>query len=156
MFTGAKCRRLRSGFDDRGNVMIEFALALPMLFLLLTGLLDLGRYGMQKSAMLGGARDGAMYGTVAPTDSANINSTAQTATSLTGVTATNTVFCQCVAGTTVACNSTCGGGNLKKYITVTATRSFTSVLSVATLNFGSFGSFTPPTSVTASITMAVP
>ena len=41
-----------------GNVMLEFALALPILALLLVGLLDLGSYSLQKSAMLQGARAG--------------------------------------------------------------------------------------------------
>jgi Flp pilus assembly protein TadG len=147
----------RVAAGDRGNVMIEFALALPVMFLLMAGLLDLGRFSMQKSAMLQGAREGAQYGILVPTDSTNINTTAQNATNLTGVTATNTVFCECVAGTTVSCASTCtGGATLKTYITVTTTRSFTSVLSVATLSFGSFGSWTPPTSITSSVTLTVP
>jgi Flp pilus assembly protein TadG len=137
--------------------MLEFALALPILFLLLIGLLDLGRFGLQKSAMLQGAREGAQYGIVAPNDTANIQTTAQNATGLTGVTATASTFCECVSGTTVSCASTCtGGATLKKYVTVTATRAFDSVLGQATTSFGSFGSWTPPTSSTATITLIVP
>lgn len=41
--------------DRCGNVMIEFALALPVLALLLVGLADLGSFSLQKSAMLQGA-----------------------------------------------------------------------------------------------------
>jgi Flp pilus assembly protein TadG len=143
--------------DGRGNMMIEFALSLPILFLLMVGLLDLGRYSLYKSAMLQGAREGAQYGIMASTDTTNINTTAQNATGLTGVTATNNVFCECTTGTTVSCSSTCsGGGTLKKYITVTTTKSFSSVLSVTTMNFGGMGSWTPPTSLSASLTMIVP
>lgn len=143
--------------DRRGNLMIEFALTLPILFLMLTGLLDLGRFSLQKSAMLQGAREGAQYGILAPADSSNINTTAQNATGLTGVTATNTLFCECTSGTTVACNTTCSGGStLKKYITVSTSAAFTSVLGQATTSFGSFGSWTPPTSASASVTMIVP
>lgn len=143
--------------DRAGNVIIEFALALPLLFLMLVGLLDLGNFGLQKSAMLQGAREGAQYGMVAPADSSNINTTAQNATGLTGVTATNSMFCECVTGTTVSCSTTCGTGvTLKKYVTVRTSRSFTSVLNVTTMSFGSFGSWTPPTSVSASVTMIVP
>jgi len=142
--------------DGSGNVLVEFALALPLLFLLLAGLLDLGRFGLQKSSLVHGAREGASYGMVAPLDSAAINSTAQNATGLTGVTATNSVFCECVAGTAVACTTNCGAGVTRKtYISVTTSKTFSSVLSVATLNFGTFGSFTPPTSVSATITMPV-
>lgn len=150
-------RRLAA--DRRGNVMLEFTLALPILFLLLVGLLDLGRFSLQKSALLQGAREGAQYGIFAPTDSANINTTAQNATGLTGVTGSNVVFCECsdALGTTVLCTATCSGGaTLKKYITVTTTASFSSVLGSATTAFGSFGSWTPPTSATASVTMIVP
>ena len=147
------------GADCRGNLLIEFALTLPILFLLLVGLLDLGRFSLEKSALLQGAREGAQYGMIAPTDSSNINGTAQNASGLTGVTATNTVFCECSSapGTTVSCGSTCtGSAILKKYITVTTTASFSSVLGEATTTFGSFGSWTPPTSATASVTMMVP
>ena len=145
--------------DHRGNLMIEFTLALPILFLLLVGLLDLGRFSLQKSAMLQGAREGAQYGIIAPTESSNINTTAQNATGLGGVTATNNVFCECSssAGTTVACTTTCtGGATLKKYITVTTTGNFSSVLKTASTAFGSFGTWTPPTTVSASVTFIVP
>ena len=143
--------------DRRGNIMIEFALVMPILFLLLVGMLDLGRFGLQKSAMLQGARAGGQYALVAYSESANINSTAQGATGLTGVTATNTVFCECVSGTAVACSTTCGSGEtLKRYVTVTTTKPFSSILSVSTLSFAGMGSWSPPTSVTASVTLIVP
>ena len=143
------------GQDCGGNVLIEFAFALPIVFLLLAGMLDLGRYGLQKSAMLQGAREGAQYGIIAYTDSANINTTAQNATGLTGVTATNSVFCECVSGTAVSCTSTCsGGGSPRRYITVTTTRTFTPM--VSSLSFGTFGSWTAPSALSASITLLVP
>ena len=143
--------------DRRGNLILEFALAMPILFLLLVGLLDLGRYSLQKSALLQGAREGAQYGIISPTDSANIDATARNATGVTGATASNNVFCECVSGTTVLCTTTCSGGaTLKKYVTVTTTASFTSVLRSATTHFGSYGSWSPPTSTTASITLIVP
>ncbi|UYN93295.1 MAG: pilus assembly protein [Enhydrobacter sp.] len=143
--------------DDRGNIIVEFALMLPILFLLLVGLLDLGRYGLQKSAMLHGAREGAQYGIVAPDDTTNVNVTAVNATALAGVSATSSVFCECVAGTAVSCSTNCGAGvTRKRYITVTTNRSFASVLSVGTLSFGSFGSWTPPTTLSATVTMPVP
>ena len=109
--------------------------------------------------MLQGAREGAQYGIIAPTDSTNINATAQNATGRTDVTASNSVFCECSSapGTTVSCSSTCSGSAvLKKYVTVTTIASFSSVLGTATTSFGSFGSWTPPTSVNASVTLIVP
>ena len=149
--------RRRVAADRAGNMMIEFALALPLLFLLLVGLLDLSRFALQKSAMLQGARAGGQYGLIAYSESANINSTARTATGLSGVTATNTVFCECVAGTTVTCTTICGTGQtLKRYLRVTTTKSFSSVLTAATTNLGGFASWTPPTSVSASVTLIIP
>ncbi len=145
------------GLDHRGNILIEFALVLPVLFILLVGLLDLGRFGLQKSAMLQGARAGGQYALVAHGESSNINTTAQNATGLTGVTATNTVFCECVSGTAVSCSITCGSGQtLKRYVTVTTNKTFSSVLSLSTLSFAGMGSWSPPTSITASITLIVP
>src|SRR5688572_25301572 len=133
--------RPRLAADCSGNIIIEFALALPILTLLTLGLLDLGRYSMQKSAMLQGARAGAQYGVIAPTEEANINSTAQTATGLAGVTATNSVFCECVSGTEVVCSTTCSGGaTIRRYVRVNMNKTFASVLTTSTLSFGAFGS----------------
>ena len=148
--------RLGLPADRSGNVMLEFALALTILMLLTVGLLDLGNYSLQKSAMLQGARAGAQYGILDYSDATKVNTTAQNATGLTGVTANTTWFCECVSGTAVACTTTCSGGaTLKRYVTVSATKAFDSVLSTATLNFGSFGSWTPSTSLSASVTMMV-
>lgn len=151
-------QRLRA--DCLGNFLIEFALAMPILFLLLVGLLDFGRYSLEKSAMLQGAREGAHYGIIAPTDSSNINTTAQNASGRTDVTATNSVFCECSSapGTAVACTSTCTGtAVLKKYITVSATAPFASVLGPTTFGLNSWlGGWTLPTSVSAAVTLIVP
>ena len=147
--------------DQRGNFALEFCLALPILLLLMVGLVDLGRFGLQKSALLQGAREGAQYAIVAPTDTANINTTAQNATGLTGVTAVTEMYCECASapGTKVS-SCTCGGTDtVNKFVKVAVTRSFTSVLapSSLTVGIGSFvGGWTPPTSVTADVTMIVP
>lgn len=142
--------------DRSGNVMLEFALALPILCLLVVGLLDLGSYSLQKSAMLQGARAGAQYGILDYSDASKVNTTAQNATGLTGVTATTTWFCECVSGTEVACTTTCSGGAaIKRYVRVSISKSFDSVLAAATLDLGSFGGWTPPTSLSAAVTMMV-
>lgn len=157
MLARANAYLKRLAANRGGNLMIEFAVALPVLTLLLMGLVDLGRFSVQKSAMLQGAREGAQYGSFAPSSTTEINATAQNATGLTGVTANSTVFCECTSGVPVSCASTCGAGvALKKYVTVTTTKSFSSVLSVSTLSFGSFGHWTPPTSTSASVTMICP
>jgi Flp pilus assembly protein TadG len=139
--------------------MIEFALILPVLCLMMVGMFDLGRFGLQKSAMLQGAREGAQYGILAhqPTDMAAIGTTAQNATGLSGVTATATVFYECASGVSVPAGTSCGGSTpLKTYLTVQVTKTFTSVLAAGGASFGSFGRWTPPTSVAASVTMICP
>ncbi len=155
-------RKLASG--DAGNVMLEFALALPVLSLMLVGMIDLSRYALQRSALLEGARQGAQYGAMAysgatassSTQSAYINATAQNATGLANVTATNAFFCECVSGTAVSCSSTCGTGTLKRYVTVSVSERFSSVLASGAVDFGAFGSWTAPTSLSAAVTMIVP
>ena len=160
--------------DHCGNFAIEFALALPILMLLLVGLLDLGRLSVEKSALLQGAREGAQYGilvqgqaaqfgTMASGDQTAIQTTAQNATGIIGATATASNFCECVSGTQVACSTTCSGGaSIKQYVVVTTNAPFRSVLTPATTTFGLngpngwIGSWTPPTSVTATITLIVP
>jgi len=151
-------------FGERGNVLIEFSLMLPILALMLIGMIDLGRYGLQKASMAEGARQGAQYGVLAysgatatdATQSAYINTTAQNATGLTGVTATNNFFCECVAGTSVSCTTTCGTGTLKRYITVSTQKPFTSILASGTISFGTFGSWTAPAALSASVTSIIP
>src|SRR5476649_784517 len=155
-------RQLRH--HDGGNMMIEFALALPILSIMLVGMLDLGRFALDKSSLLQAARSGAQYGIVASNagvlpaaELTNVNTTAVASTSLTGVTASNSVFCECTSGVTVLCTSTCSGGNLlKHYLTVTTTRSFTSVVGAAGLQFGTLGNWSAPTSITASVTTLLP
>jgi Flp pilus assembly protein TadG len=144
--------------QESGNVLIEFALALPVLCLMLVGGFDIGRYALQKSAVAQGARAGAQYGVFNPTDSANINATAESASGLSGVTATNTLFCECTAGTSISCSTTsCSSGQPPtRYITVSTSKAYSSVAGKATVDFGIFGSWTPPTSMSASVTMIVP
>jgi Flp pilus assembly protein TadG len=154
---------------DGGNVIIEFALALPILSLMLVGMLDLGRFAIDKATLLQAARAGAQYGVAASqastnpaaalsaTDLANVSTTAQNSTTLSGVTVTNSLFCECSSGVSVSCSSTCSsGGTLKNYLTVTTTRAFSSVVGATGISFGTAGSWTAPTSVTASVTMILP
>lgn len=56
-------RRAR-GEHTRGQSLVEFALALPILLLLIFGLVDLGRAVYINNALAEAARDGARYGSV--------------------------------------------------------------------------------------------
>jgi Flp pilus assembly protein TadG len=131
-----------------GSLMVEFALVVPVLTLLVLGLVDLGRYSLQKSALLQGAREGAQFGSYQYSDTNAINTTAQNSTGLTGVTATSSVFCECTSGVTVSCTSTCSGSAIKRYVTVTTSKSFSSMVSVPAVSL--------PATATASVTMICP
>ena len=54
------CRRTRS----RGQALVEFALVVPIFFLLLFGFIDIGRYVYTTTAYGQAAREGARYGSV--------------------------------------------------------------------------------------------
>ena len=141
--------------DRAGNFAIEFAMALPVLTLLVMGLVDLGRFSMQKSAMLQGAQEGAQYGSFNPNDMPGTQSTAQNATGLPGVTASSSLVCECTFGTTVNCASTCSGGTQpKKYVQVTTSKAFSSVMSKP--GVGGFAVWTLPSTVSATVTMICP
>jgi hypothetical protein len=57
--------------DARGQSLVEFALALPLLLLLLLGLADFGRAFYYTSAIANAARTGAEYAARAPVNSPN-------------------------------------------------------------------------------------
>jgi Flp pilus assembly protein TadG len=167
MAIASSCAR-RLGRQDGGNMLLEFALVLPVLAVMLIGMADLGRFALDKSSMLQAARAGAQYGvsasqaSITPAsalssgDLSNVDATAVASTTLTGVTVSHALFCECTSGVTVACSSSCSaGGTLKNYLTVTTTRNFSSVMSRGGVTF-SFGSWTAPTQVSASVTTILP
>lgn len=49
---------------DRGQSLVEFALVLPVFFLVLFGIVDVGRYVYVTNAFSQAAREGARYGSV--------------------------------------------------------------------------------------------
>lgn len=61
----------------RGAVTLEFAIVLPVLVLMLTGILEFGRVAMLAIPIAEAARVGAMYGAMNPPDPANPSDWAQ-------------------------------------------------------------------------------
>jgi hypothetical protein len=53
---------------ERGQNLVEFALIFPILFLVLLGILDMGRMTYYASALHNAAREGARYGSLFPDD----------------------------------------------------------------------------------------
>ena len=150
-------------------MLLEFALALPILAVMLVGMSDLGRFALDKSSLLQAARAGAQYGVSASQASApaattalsagellNVDATALASTTLTGVTVSHTYFCECTAGGSVTnCSPKPSCTTLKYYLKVTTTRPFASVMQSGGVAF-SFGSWTAPTTVSASVTTILP
>ena len=58
--------------SQRGQELVEYALALPIFLLLLMSILDLGRAVYFYSALHNSVREGARYGIIFPDDSAGI------------------------------------------------------------------------------------
>ena len=61
--------------SDSGQELVEYALALPVLLLLLMSILDLGRAVYAYSAVHNIVREGTRYGIINPTDFAGIEAT---------------------------------------------------------------------------------
>ena len=61
--------------QERGQDLLEFALTLPVLWLLLMGIFDLGRATIFTTVLYSAAREGARYGIVSPDDTAGIEGT---------------------------------------------------------------------------------
>lgn len=55
---------LRAGTDDSGQSLIEFALVLPLLLLIMTGLFDVARATWQENTLAYAAREGTRYAIV--------------------------------------------------------------------------------------------
>lgn len=107
---------------SRGNIAIEFALVLPVLLLLLSGVMNFGLILANKNQLNGVVSTGMLYAfgnssVPAAVKLAMDNST----TNLSPLTTTATTFCQCLDGTKPLCTATCADGSTPaKYVTVTA------------------------------------
>ena len=118
---------------SRGNVAIEFALVLPIIILLFSGVVNFGLILANKNQLNGVVSAGLLFAM----GNSSIPAAVQTAmatstTNLSPLTTTATTFCRCLNGTTPACNTTCSDGAAPvKYVTVTAT----SEVNLIALNF---------------------
>ncbi len=63
---------------QRGQDLAEYALALPIVLLMLMSILDLGRVIYIYSSLHNSVRDGARYGIINPTDAAGIEALVRT------------------------------------------------------------------------------
>lgn len=125
--------RIRRWRADAGNALVELAIVAPLLMLLLLGASDFGRVFYTAISVTGAAHAGAQYGAQSPAkteDAAGMVQTAVNSAPGMGITATASRVCRCVTGPdTVACDTTTPSClPLRGYATVTATRTFTTIV----------------------------
>jgi Flp pilus assembly protein TadG len=131
--------------SETGSALVELAVALPILVLVFVATIDFGRVFYASIALTNAARAGAQYGAhnaVQSGNTATMQTTATGATNLSGVTAVATRLCQCATdtGTFSATSPTannclspattsCPGLHVVMTVTVTVSKTFTTVMS---------------------------
>src|SRR6185369_15401132 len=91
--------------DERGQALVELALALPLLLVTLLGVVDLGRAFVYTGAATNSAREAAMYAAKEP--DATLAQVTQRACDESGL---GTYGAPCAAGMTVTCAPCPSGG----------------------------------------------
>jgi len=116
---------------SEGASLLETALIAPVLLLLVAGTIDLGRAYTAAIEVQEAAHAGALYGAQNPTDSAGMQTTAESQTStFSGLTATASYGCECSDGSSaVASCATIPDCtyNYVDYVSVTATVEFSPI-----------------------------
>ncbi len=128
--------------DERGNGGIEFAIAAPVLTLIVVGGIDYGSAFVEGQKLESAAQAGTqetLYDPLMQGDHAAIVHTTlesyagqaltQTEAAALEVTATAQNFCACVNGAVVACTDTCSGEAPGEYVTVTIDGGVDTILS---------------------------
>jgi Flp pilus assembly protein TadG len=138
---GARHRPGNDGFvaGERGQSLVELAVALPLLLLILLGTIDLGRAYANYVDLKNAARDGAGYGILKPSDTAGMKSRVLAA----GVPANTTPTASC----TGSCSTVDGTGT----VVVTAQSTFSPI----TLGFFSWLGASGRITLTATAQMRV-
>ena len=130
--------------SDAGNALVELAVALPLLVLTLIGTADFARVFYDAIELSNAARAGAQYGAANLANAgnvANMQTIATSAINITGVTATASRLCQCATNagaftatspanscTTPAATACTGGTHRVMTVTVTAQKTFTTIV----------------------------
>jgi Flp pilus assembly protein TadG len=132
--------------SDRGGALVELAVSLPLLVVILAGTVDFARVFYASVSLTNAARAGAMWGASkvsrsAPSEYATIEAKAISATNLTGVTASASRLCMCAdnAGAFTPtsppndCDAACptgSGGHIVMTVTVTTSKTFTTMMNI--------------------------
>lgn len=115
-----------------GNVAIEFALILPVILLLFSGVVNFGLILASKNQLNTVVSTGMLYAMGNSSNPAAVQAVMTSATTMSPLTATAVTACQCLTGAAPSCSSTCPDGSTpQKYVTVTAS----SQVSLVAINF---------------------
>lgn len=105
----------------KGNVAIEFAIVLPVIFLVLSGVINFGLILINQNQLNAVASAGILYAYGNSPNPVTIQSIMNDATNITPLTVTATQVCNCLPGGNIACTGTCPSGTPPNtYISVTA------------------------------------
>jgi Flp pilus assembly protein TadG len=102
---------------------------MPLLFLLLIGAIDLGRFAQFDTMLASSARAGAQYGSLNLITADNLTGMTTAAqndmSNLSGITVTPSSFCKCADGTATSCTATaCPSNHRLLYVSVSVTGTF--------------------------------
>ena len=120
---------------QRGSAAVEAALILPVLFLLMTGVFELGFAAYESMQVQSAADAGAQYAARNTWDAAKISEAVVGATGASGIDATPapSLFCACPTGGTLAaisCVSLCPNGTTPgRYAVVSARKTHATIVS---------------------------
>lgn len=113
--------------NSNGTVAVEFAITLPFLFLLLSGVINFGLILGNQNQLNAVASAGLLYAFANSANPTAVKTAMQTTTNLSPLTLTATKVCKCYpsnntpsgAPTEAECTSSCSSGVLGSYITIT-------------------------------------
>jgi len=107
--------------NSKGTAAIEFALALPILLLLLSGLVNFGLIIAKKNALTGIVSVGMLYAFGNQSTPALVQTSMAASTDISPLTLTVTQTCECLDGSQPLCVVNCSDGKLPaKYVNITA------------------------------------
>lgn len=97
-----------------GAALIEFALIVPFLMLILSGLFDFSLILIKRNALNIAVNAGVLYANANPKDvsGAGTKAAIQQATKITPLTITVSSFCGCIEGPPSTCNGPCADGSI--------------------------------------------
>jgi len=130
--------------SERGGALVELALTLPLLVIIIAGTVDFARVFYASVSLTNAARAGAQYGAFSLGNSGNATTMVSTAVNSVpdvkgGINATASRLCMCASdtGTLTAtspantCTYTCpSSGHIVATVTVTATKTFTTIMNL--------------------------